>query len=754
MAVAGVASVIAAAVICLIATLGIPVVCWSFIIGGLVGMLGASNYQALWITMLVALAVFILFGALAYRSDNRQTLRRWHRDCEHRRTWRLLSEFETHGNGWFWETDRAGKITYLSEKLAMVIDRSPQQLIGSPMVALIDFDGGERHDDRSLGFHFSTRSAFRDIPVRAAAEGEERWVSISGRPILDEIGQFRGYTGSGSDLTEKRRVEIEANRLARFDSLTGLANRQEMRQALKEALGGDDEKQLKTVPTGLFLLDLDRFKAVNDTMGHPVGDKLLKQVAERLSKTVGDAGKVGRLGGDEFEVVLPGLINHKELAKIAKSIIADLSQPYLIDSVSLTIGCSVGIAIGPDDGETPDELTRNADLALYAAKADGRGVHRFYETDMHAGAKARKRIEDDLRGALGRNELHVAYQPVVSTMTGEIVSYEALVRWDHPTRGAIPPVEFIPVAEDIRLIEPIGEWVMRTACEDVARWPDHIRVAVNVSPIQFANPGLPNVVSSALANAGVLPDRLELEITESVFLNESADTHAMFATLKRVGVRLALDDFGTGYSALGYLKAAPFDKIKIDQSFIRGAGVAGNRNAAIIKSIVTLAETLNMETTAEGVELEEQVKLVRDLGCSHIQGYFFGRPMRFEDAEKHRTSGAAKTDALSYRVKRDPRQKILRRSRIEHDGKVTDVMMRDISTTGAMVEGAGPFEAGDKILVEILEDQMFSATVRWSILNRVGMEFAENFDLERINTPYSVANVPYKSEIRTGTGGG
>lgn len=692
------------------------------------------------------LICFWLAAMRTVRIDQKQIRDRVRNDSRAHRANRLLEGFEANGGGWFWETDRSGKIIHLSPKMIDALKRSPTDIIGQPFTSILHYEGGTEDGERALGFHLSTRSAFKDVEVRAAVDDEELWWAISGRPIIDEIGQFRGYAGSGTDLTETRRSQAEVSRLARYDSLTGLANRQEMQLALERSL---EDKSGRHAEAALMLLDLDRFKAVNDTMGHPVGDELLKQASKRLFRVVGDHGMVGRLGGDEFEVVLPDLIKPDKLTDLARQIISELSQPYMINGVSLTIGCSIGVAIAPINGETSDELVRNADLALYAAKADGRGVHRFYQEEMHAGAKQRKRLEDDLRNALTKDELSVAYQPQVSTKTEKIVGYEALVRWHHPTRGAISPEDFVPVAEDIRLIEQIGEWVLRKSCMDAAQWPTPARVAVNVSPIQFANPKLPEVVMSALANADLEPDRLELELTESVFLDEDNDTATMFKTLKRIGVRLALDDFGTGYSALGYLKTAPFDKIKIDQSFIRGAAVVGNRNAAIIKSIVSLAETLHMETTAEGVELKDEIELVRQLGCSHIQGYIYGKPMPHDEVMVQLANGAGVAKAVGHQASRSPRKRLLRSVLVEVAGRTRKGLIRNISATGAMVEGLGEVETGTDVLIEIIEGQMFQSTVRWSDTERVGIEFARNFDLERLN--HSV--VKQKKNLRRAAAG-
>lgn len=419
---------------------------------------------------------------------------------------RLVREFEANGTGWFWQTDREGQLTYLSQKVAKATAGPDQSAIGRPLTSVFQMDSSAPGTERTLGFHMSSRTGFSDYTVRAAAVGGgDRWWSISGRPVIDSNGRFQGFVGSGSDLTEKRRAEAEITRLALFDGLTGLANRQRMRASLEQTL---NQPIGPYRPTTLFLLDLDRFKVVNDTLGHQTGDTLLKQVAQRLMRAVADAGLVGRLGGDEFQVVLPGENDLERLSELARTIINALSQPYSIEGNTVSIGCSIGVAIAPQDGRDSETLVRNADLALYAAKSEGRGIHRFYREELLHGAQSRKQLEDDLRHALVQNQFHLAYQPIVSTETARIVGYEALLRWDHPERGAISPNEFIPVAEDCGLIESIGEWVLRTACFEAASWPNDVRVGVNVSPIQFANPALPSLVTNALAKAGIAPSAL------------------------------------------------------------------------------------------------------------------------------------------------------------------------------------------------------------------------------------------------------
>lgn len=697
-----------------------------------VGIVATSGIGAIGGIALMFFACLVITIAGMARMDHVHAAARTASSNQDALARRLVHEFEDHGSGWFWQTDRHGRLVYLSGKVADEVAANGAPAIGQLLTAVFKVDSASPDTERTLGFHLSSRTSFADYSVRPVAEVAERWWSISGRPMMDTMNRFQGFVGSGSDLTQKRQSEAEITRLALFDGLTGLANRQRMRLSLDQTLAAP---QSGTRATSLFLLDLDRFKAVNDTLGHQTGDTLLKQVGQRLQRSVGDAGLVGRLGGDEFKVVLPREANRDRLAELARTIIAALSQPYFIDGSSITIGCSIGIAIAPEDGADSETLVRNADLALYAAKADGRGIHRFYRAELLLGAQNRKQLEDDLRKALAQDEFHVAYQPVVCARSERIVGYEALLRWDHPTRGAVSPADFIPVAEDCGLIEAIGEWVLRTACDEAATWPDNIRVAVNVSPIQFANPALPAIVTSALARSGIRAERLELEITEGVFLNESASSDNMFKSLKGIGVRLALDDFGTGYSSLGYLKKAPFDKIKIDQSFVKGAAIAGNRNAAIIKAIVTLADTLGMETTAEGVEVQDEIQLIRDLGCSHIQGYVYGKAARAAVVIEHLRSAGGMATATGYRASRSPRSSMLRTARITTEGAEGEVRIRNMSATGAMIDGIEiDGEAGGiDILIELLEDQMFPAKLRWAADGKAGIEFAQNFNMERLN---------------------
>ncbi|MPS68995.1 MAG: EAL domain-containing protein [Novosphingobium sp.] len=691
---------------------------------------GASIHSASPQTMgLLAAGIGIGLSAAMRQSRiaARESARRAEQEREQHRAEELLREYEETGQGWFWETDRRAFITYVSPRIAELVGVPQEELYGRPFLGLFRLRAQDHESERTLAFHLSTRSSFQDIGVRAATdEKDERWWSISGRPVLDQFHNFLGFRGSGIDLTETRKSQQHATQLARFDSLTKLANRFQMSEWLEKVI---NSPRIENRACAVFLLDLDRFKQVNDTMGHPAGDALLKQVAERLRATVANMGRVGRLGGDEFQVILPGYHQHEGLGHLARRIIENLSQPYSIDGARVVIGASLGIAMCPDDGTTTEALIRNADLALYAAKGGGRGRHHFYDDDLHSDARERQQLEQDLRDAIAGDALELHYQPQIHTTTEKITGFEALLRWKHPRHGYLSPAKFVPVAEETGLVSQIGEWALRTACRDLAAWPHDVRVAVNVSPLQFANPDLPGIVAGAVAEAGINPARLELEITESVFLGEGKATEDMFGALKGIGVRLALDDFGTGYSSLGYLKKAPFDKIKIDQSFVRGATIDGSRNGAIISSIVSLAEALGMETTAEGVETFDELDLVRLLGCSHVQGYIYEKSLTSAEAAARLEQGLSAV-ATGPRSARAPRQTMLRKVVLEHGGHIYHATIRNISSTGAMVEGLWNVPADTQFGIQLADDNVVLATARWCREDRMGVEFVRPLQLD------------------------
>lgn len=465
--------------------------------------------------------------------------------------------------------------------------------------------------------------------------GDGRVVAVHNRPT-----KHGGWVAIHEDITERERAEAQMAHMAKHDALTDLANRALFRERMEEAL-----TRLRNDGHGfsVFLFDLDMFKSVNDSLGHPVGDALLKIIAQRLKNLVREGDTVGRLGGDEFAVIQHAESDQKPSAvALANRLLAAVCAPYQIDGHEIVIGTSIGIALAPTDGLSADELLKNADLALYRAKTDGRKDFRFFESEMDSELRLRRALEVDLRHALARGEFELHYQPVIDVVTGRADGAEALVRWQHPLRGLIPPDKFIPLAEETGLIAELGEWILKRACTDAARWPDSIRLAVNLSPVQFRDAHIATVVREALAASGLPARRLELEITESVLLQDSATTLDILHELKALGVGIVLDDFGTGYSSLRYLRMFPFDKIKIDRSFIEEMP---HRNdcAAIVCAITGLARNLAIETTAEGVETEEQFALLRAAGCTHAQGYLFSRPRPVSDLDftRHRRGAAA-----------------------------------------------------------------------------------------------------------------
>lgn len=444
-----------------------------------------------------------------------------------------------------------------------------------------------------------------------------RTIAVSHQPMSDG-----GWVATYEDITERRQAESQIAYMAHHDALTDLANRVLFREQMERALAHSHRHE-----TGIAVLclDLDRFKDVNDSLGHETGDALLKVVARRLRDCVLDGDVVARLGGDEFAVLQMSVREPHDCAVLAMRIVESLGAPYDIDGQEIVIGTSVGIALASEGSPSPDQLLKHADLALYRAKSVGRGTFRFFEPEMDAQLQARRVLEVDLRKALANEEFELFYQPQVDIRKMEITGYEALLRWRHPERGIVSPGEFIPVAEDIGLISPLGEWVVREACREAAKWPAPMTVAVNLSPVQFRNKHLVQSVKEALRASGLCPSRLELEITESVLLQDNDTTVATLHQLRKLGVRIAMDDFGTGYSSLSYLRSFPFDKIKIDQSFVQGLSSRADC-LAIVQSIAGLGASLGMSTVAEGVETEDQLVQLRAAGCSEVQGYYFGRP--------------------------------------------------------------------------------------------------------------------------------
>jgi diguanylate cyclase (GGDEF)-like protein/PAS domain S-box-containing protein len=466
--------------------------------------------------------------------------------------------------------------------------------------------------------------------IRAGRSSIKIVESLTGqvRRVVERPMQGGGWVATLEDITEWQKAQAQISHMARHDALTNLPNRTLFREQLEQAL-----RHLKrNDKIAVLCLDLDHFKGINDSLGHPIGDDLLKTVAVRLTDCVRESDTVCRLGGDEFAIVQVCNDTEASPTTLASRLIEAISAPYEIQGHQITIGVSIGISVTPDDGHDPDQLLKNADMALYRAKADGKGVFHFFEVGMDARAQARRLLEVDLRGALLRGEFVVYYQPIQDLVAGQVTGFEALVRWNHPLRGLIAPLNFIPLAEETGLIVPIGDWVLRTACKDAAGWSQDVCVAVNLSPAQFKSRNLVSSILSALAVSGLAAYRLELEITESVLLQDNEATLATLHKLRALGVRISMDDFGTGYSSLSYLRSFPFDKIKIDRSFV--SELASRDDAmAIVRAVTGLGKSLGISTTAEGVETNEQLAFLRSEGCTEVQGYLFSPPRPGEEVE-------------------------------------------------------------------------------------------------------------------------
>ena len=627
----------------------------------------------------------------------------------------VLDDFEQAGIGWLWATDADARLIYISENAAEKLKRPVEELLSQPLIKLFETDAdnpGER-SDRPLNFQLTARNKIVDQTVRfaladAGDESRQTWWSISGHPKFDKSGKFQGYRGSAKDITVEYERKLVDSRLAEYDSLTGLANRHRMEKKLESILAA--YKSAKRSCT-LIMLDLDRFKHVNDTFGHPAGDELLRQVARRLERVVGNRGEIGRLGGDEFQIILPDVDDRGKLGELANKIIQIVSQPYMIDDKRATIGTSVGVAISPYDGAEKLDLVHNADLALYAAKNGGRGQFRFFSADLKDEAAERSLLEEGLREALANDLLELHYQPVVRTEDNMVVTFEALMRWHHPERGLISPAVFVPIAEESDLINQIGAWALNQACKTAMAWPKSVRIAVNVSAAQFAHSDLIDTVTHALEASGLEADRLELELTESVFMGDGETIDDIFRALKAIGVRLALDDFGTGYSSLSYLRSAPFDKIKVDRTFVDSCTQNDQNSAKIIAAIIGLSDALGMETTVEGVEAFDQLEVVKSKGARFIQGWLYSKALTEENVLKLMDSGELRIEPDGPERHRPERRSVFRRIGVIHDDHRYEALMRDLSKTGALIDGLLSVPLGTALVLDLLGGQLVVCTV-------------------------------------------
>ena len=526
----------------------------------------------------------------------------------------LLFDYAEQSSDWLWEVNADQRIISPSARFATAVQMEIRDLRNLPLIDLFK-DSTERNQ---LIQSLSSGKAFRDIHVPIIIAGEERWWKLSGRRVQTSSGESKHIRGVAADVTRAKSAEARVAHLAHFDSLTDLPNRALFYQSLERSVSRMREDQKLAV----LYLDLDHFKTINDTMGHAAGDIVLKAVANRLEKAIGIEGMVARLGGDEFAISLRNCGSTDHAIDIANEIVESIAIPVMVEGQAVITGASIGIAMAPQGGCSAEELIKYSDIALYHAKESGRGCVSVFETSMHDAVQERRNIELDLRAALKRNEFVLHYQPLIDIENDETIGYEALLRWNHAEKGVIMPDNFIPVAEETGMIVPLGEWVVRSALSELANWPEHLSVAVNLSPAQMRSPNLMATIINALAATGVAPHRLELEITESVLMNDNQANVELLHKIRSLGVRIALDDFGTGYSSLNYLRSFPFDKIKIDSCFVDEVDSREDCRA-IVRAVTSLANSLGMITTAEGVERRDQLDQLKLEGCVQVQGYLF-----------------------------------------------------------------------------------------------------------------------------------
>jgi diguanylate cyclase (GGDEF)-like protein len=562
----------------------------------------------------------------------------------------LLNDFTENASDWLWAVDSELRLTQVSSRLSDMLGKPASWFVGKhvsdciPLLKPRDCSADEADAVNGLKLALARRKPFRDMLAPVEVEGRKLLWSFTAKPVFRDGGKFDGYRGVGRDVTAEQAAKANIEHLAKYDSLTNLPNRVLFREDLERALS---RLRRHGERFAVLLLDLDHFKVINDTQGHPEGDLLLCKVGDRLRLALRDIDTVSRLGGDEFAIILSAVERPQEAANLAARLTQELSEPFQLTATEAIVGVSIGIAVADTGDMDVDTLLRHADLALYRSKNDGRGMFHFFEEEMDAAARRRHKLEKDLRGGLARGELELHFQPLVDANTQQVVAFEALMRWNHASFGQLSPAEFIPLAEEVGLIQPLGAWALRRACEEAMNWPEHIRVAVNLSPVQFRLPSLFLHVRNALQETGLSAGRLELEITESLLLDASQNVEATLAALRNLGVRISLDDFGTGYSSLSYLRRFRFDKIKIDRTFVRDIETEPECQA-IIDALIKLARDLDMSLVVEGVETESQLALLRARGCTEVQGYLIARPSPANQlagflklADAHAESGAA-----------------------------------------------------------------------------------------------------------------
>ncbi|MEP3226872.1 MAG: EAL domain-containing protein [Parasphingorhabdus sp.] len=593
---------------------------WTFIIFmclavGLIARGGFESYGTLVLLSMFA-AVLNKNGVDIFNGFVNQLLTRQESNRSAETVKLLLNDFEEQSANWLFSMDQDGLLIDVCDRFAEAADRPKKLLEGSKLTALFADPKDRNHLKRKI----AKSIAFRDVPIAIKVGDEKHWWTISARATGPSQRSSKvAMRGVIADITAQKSAEEKVNYMAHFDGLTDLPNRRLFNDTLDRTIRNAQDKDY----IALAFFDLDHFKGINDTLGHPIGDKLLQAIARRLDHLSHSGDLLARMGGDEFALLLTGN-QAKKAEEIAQTIIKKLGMPFVIDGHDISTGVSIGIAHWNAEIEHPDKLLKYADLALYASKKTGRNRLTFFEQGMDIAAENRRAMENDLRQSIGQQEMRLHYQPLVDIKTLQKTGFEALIRWEHPQRGIVMPDEFIGIAEETGLIVQLGEWVIRKAIEDAAAWGEGLNVAVNLSPSQMRAPNLLSTIVNALARTGLQPHRLELEITESVLMQDSEDNIRLLHQLRDLGVRIALDDFGTGYSSLNYLRSFPFDKIKIDRCFVEAIDTHEDCRV-IIRSVINLAKNLGMQTTAEGVERQSQVDQLRLEGCDQVQGYLYGK---------------------------------------------------------------------------------------------------------------------------------
>jgi len=634
----------------------------------------------------------------------------------------MLDELEQSGLGWFWTSDASGQLTYLSGAIAARLDVPLPDLLGQPLAAIFvaaDHDG----QGKSLSLMLAAHKAFSGMAVRAARQSEGAVLRLSGQPVTTHDGRFAGFRGTGTDITDEYHREEETARLARYDSLTSLSNRHRMAHQIESTLTAFKAARRNCA---VMMIDLDRFKHVNDTLGHAAGDELLKQVAARLARAIDRECEIGRLGGDEFQVMLPDIDDRGVLGDLAMKIITMLRQPYSLPEGRCVIGASAGIAIAPHDGVTREEIVRAADLALYAAKNGGRGQYRFFSGELENETIFRRRLEQDLGTALREEQLFLRYEPIVEAAAGSVCALEAHVCWNHDERGIIDEEEFAQIVEGSALLPDVGRWAITSACLRTAVLPDSVRMAVNVPVGLFLGDDFVELVAEAVNGAGIAAGRLELEISEAVFFGDANIVDRTLAALFKLGVRLTLDEFGSGYSSLAYLRRAPFDSIKIDQKLVAEAERHDSRELGLVRAIVALAGALQMDTIANGIESAELLAALTDCGVRYLEGPIFSEPVDEDTLAQEMADGAWKIETGTDRTRRARRRTVFRKIQVIHHDYAYEVTLRNLSKSGALIQGLADVPKGTQFVVDLGGGQLAVATVTRSNGDVLGLEFEQS----------------------------